>query len=196
MLLFINQVAVAFFVVVDLYVKIMDRAFKFGRFILRYHNARLTVITLLAAHPKLIVHCGSAVHESGALAFKDLNTRLLSKALMLPLGEGAVVLVDGGLLVRADLLLFVTTRLERVTFALNRLVLSDRRLNVLVQFADFHVTLANFGLDSLDLLRDFNRFLRLLLVHRLKMFELILEAADDCLLAVKLRLEVLFQSGN
>ena len=97
-ILFIDEVAVASLIVIDLDVQAMDRALVLRNVILCGHNARLTFVALHTAHSQLIIHGRCAVHKCGTLALKDLYPRLLSEAFLLPLGEGAVVLINGGLL--------------------------------------------------------------------------------------------------
>lgn len=174
----------------------MYSALVLGDVVLRLHDACLTLVTLLASHPQLVIHGRRSIDECGSLALQNLDAGLLSEALLLPLGKSAIVLVDSGLLPRANLLLFIAAHLERFTLPLDRLVLRDGRLNVLVQFADLDIPLADLCLDTLALLGDLNALLGLLVVHSLECVKLITKTCNDGLLAVKLRLEILLKGSN
>ena len=88
-------------------------------------DAGLTFIAVLGANIELFAKSTSPVNQCISLLLQYGDSRALSEALLLPLGQGTVLLVNGTLLPGADFLLFIDAHLERLVLSLECLVGSD-----------------------------------------------------------------------
>lgn len=117
-LLIINKHAVALLEVVDLKVEAMDVRFEFRDIGLSSNNSSLAVISLIASDSQLLIEASRPIDKSGTLFLKDLDARLLCKALLLPFGEGSILLVDVLLLLSAHILLLIEHTLDSLDVSL------------------------------------------------------------------------------
>lgn len=85
-------------------------------------DSALALITVLSADIQLLVECSGPVNQLIALFLKNGYARTLSKALLLPFRQSAVLLVDRTLLSGSDLLLLVDGGFERFDLPLKSLV--------------------------------------------------------------------------
>lgn len=159
-------------------------------------NSALAFVAVLGTDVQLFVKCAGTVDQSVALFLKDGDARALSEALLFPLGQGAVLLVDGSLLSGAHLLLLVNGRLERLNLPLKCLVRGDRGVNLGRKVSDLLVSGIDLGPDGLDLLGDLNAFFGFVGILVLEHLKFVLAAVDDAVLTLNLSLKVSSQNCN
>jgi hypothetical protein len=100
----------------------VDHALQLGYISLSGMNLRRCFLDLLSSNIHLIIERVGTIHQSLSLLIQDVDPRALRIALLLPLGESAIVLVDDSLLALSKLLLLIDAVSQVLIFPLKLLV--------------------------------------------------------------------------
>lgn len=76
----------------------MDHAFQLTNVTISLINLVLSIISMKHSLIKLIIHAGASLDQGLSLFVQHGNSRVLSKAFLLPLRQSTIVLIDSALL--------------------------------------------------------------------------------------------------
>lgn len=159
-------------------------------------NLLLGVVSLAHSHIQLLTHAVASAYQGLSLLVKNCDSGVLGEALLLPLGQGPVVLIDGALLPLSELLVLSDRVFDIFVFSLDALVVHHFSVDVIIKVSDIRLLGRDLNPNCLDLLLYVHRLFCFVLVLLLKNVEFVFETVDDILLTLQLGLVIALQSSN
>lgn len=114
----------------------------------------LGVVSLAHSQVQLLAHAVASSHQRLSLLVEHSDPGVLRKALLFPLRESSVVLVDGALLSLPELLVLSDGVLDIFVLPLDALVVHHLAVDVVVNVSDVRLLHRNLDPHRLDLLLD------------------------------------------
>jgi hypothetical protein len=189
-LLVLHQDVVDLLQIADLQVQAVDHALELGHVTGGLADLGTDFFDLGHSAIELLAELVGLLDELLPLSVHDADAGVLGIALLLPLGEGAIALVDGALLSVSEFLLTLDIGLEIIVLTFAGLVMRHHGLDLLGGIADVPLDLSDLYLDSLGLVLNLPGFLLLVLVLPPQNVQFVVQTFDYFLLADQLGFEI------
>lgn len=105
-LLVVDQSGIYLFELANLHVETVDHALQFGNVTLSSVDLALDIVGVFSSLVKLLSHALASMDQSLSFLVENGDSSVLREALLLPLRQGSVVLVDSALLSLSEFLVF------------------------------------------------------------------------------------------